>query len=166
MVTASGNEGDLEWAFLLHRLPREPSAPRIALWRATRRLGAILLGDGLIALPASPRTIEHLDWLAAGIEEHGGAASTWVARPTTRRSSAALVARAREAVDDEYRSVMREAAAAAMADDGDRRRALRRLRAQLRRIEARDYFAAEGRAEARAAVEALAVVAAATGAPR
>lgn len=166
MVTDTRNGGDLEWAFLLHRLPREPSAPRIALWRAARRLGAIMLGDGLIALPASPRTIEHLDWLAAGIEEHGGTASTWVARPTTRRTSAALVARAREAVDGEYRALMREAEAAASGDPVDRRRALRRLRSELHRIDARDYFAADTGADARSAVEALGLVATATGGSR
>ena len=28
----------LKWVFLLYRLPRDPSTPRIALWRTLRRL--------------------------------------------------------------------------------------------------------------------------------
>jgi hypothetical protein len=29
-----------DWVLLAYRLPREPSTPRIALWRGLRRLGA------------------------------------------------------------------------------------------------------------------------------
>jgi hypothetical protein len=143
---------------LQHRLPREPSAPRIALWRAIRRLGALLLADGLVALPASPRTIEHLEWLAGGIEEQGGSAAVWIARPTLGRTADRLIDQARAEVRDEYRGVVREAEAAAAAERScvERRRTLRRLRAELRRIGSRDYFEAPMAAAARAAVERLA----------
>lgn len=141
---------------LLHRLPREPSAPRIALWRALRRLGALLLGDGLVALPATARTVEHLEWLAAGIEERGGSASIWVARPSTRIVGERLVAQSREAVDAEYRAVMREAEAGLAATGTEGRRTVRRLRAELRRIGARDFFGAPAAGASRAAVERLA----------
>lgn len=144
-----------EWVLLQHRLPREPSAPRIALWRAIRRLGALLLADGLVALPASARTIEHFEWLAAGIEEQGGTASVWVASPTTGTTTARLIAQARAATDDEYRAVMRDA----LADDltlVERRRLVRRLRAELRRIGSRDYFGAAAGRAARARVDELA----------
>jgi hypothetical protein len=145
-----------DWVFLLHRLPREPSAPRIALWRAIRRLGALLLSDGLVGLPASPRTVEHLEWLAAGIEEQGGAASVWVARPTTGSTAQRLVEAARQAIDDEYRGVMREAEAGSELSRVERRRLLRRLRAELRRIGTRDYFGAASRRDAHSCVELLA----------
>ena len=146
-----------EWAFLLHRLPREPSAPRIALWRAIRRLGALLLGDGLVALPASARTIEHLEWLAAGIEEQGGAASVWVARPTMSSTTERLVDQARAAVEDEYRAVVREVAGVGRGLSAvERRRLARRLRSELHRIASRDFFGAPTAAVARARVESLA----------
>jgi hypothetical protein len=140
---------------LQHRLPREPSAPRIALWRAIRRLGALLLADGLVALPASARTMEHLEWLAAGIEEQGGSASVWLARPTTGTTTARLIEQARAATDDEYRAVMREALAPDLTP-AERRRLVRRLRAELRRIGSRDYFGAETGPAARARVDELA----------
>ena len=145
-----------EWVFLLHRLPREPSAPRIALWRAIRRLGALLLADGLVALPASPRNIEHLEWLAAGIEEQGGSASVWVARPTSAATAERLAEQGRASIDDEYRAVEREAAAEAELGLVETRRLVRRLRGQLRRIGSRDYFHAPGGARARDLVEQLA----------
>jgi hypothetical protein len=138
-------------------LPREPSAPRIALWRSLRRLGALLLADGLVALPASPRTIEHLEWLAAGIEEQGGIASVWVARPTTRATTDRLIDQVRAAADGEYRAVMREAEARDLGPV-ERRRLVRRLRAELRRIGSRDYFAAATGRAARASVDRLAAM--------
>lgn len=154
MVTGVGN--DLEWSFLMHRLPREPSAPRLALWRALRRLGAQVLGDGLVALPASPRTVEHLEWLAAGIEESGGTASVWVARPTSGVTSARLARVGRAAIETEYQAVLASTRAVEAGDAVERRRTLRRLRPELRRIGARDFHGAPSAGEARDAVERLA----------
>lgn len=54
-----------QWVLLAYRLPREPSTPRIALWRALRRLGVGQLTDDLVALPADSRTREQFEWLAA-----------------------------------------------------------------------------------------------------
>ena len=59
---------------LTYRLPREPSAPRLALWRKLKRLGVAQLADGLVALPADARTREQLEWAAEEVEEAGGTA--------------------------------------------------------------------------------------------
>ena len=142
--------------FLAYRLPREPSAPRLALWRALRRLGAHQVGDGLIALPHSARNVEHLEWLAAGIMEGGGTASVWLAQPTSARTHDAYVAAMRGEADREYLAVLREAREARAMDEAERRRAVRRLRGQLRRIGARDYFAAPCGSRARTEVDRLA----------
>ncbi|HET7082421.1 MAG TPA: Chromate resistance protein ChrB [Candidatus Limnocylindria bacterium] len=154
MVTDQGKRQPREWVFLLHRLPREPSAPRIALWRSLRRLGAVLLSDGLVALPASARTIEHLEWLAASIDEQGGAASVWVARPTASDNGRRMADQSRSAVDREYLNVIRQAEAIGFPS-GDAARTLRRLRGELRRIATRDFFGAPSARQAREAVESL-----------
>jgi hypothetical protein len=60
---------------------------------------------------------------------------------------------------EEYRAVLREAREARGLDRAERRRAVRRLRGQLRRIGGRDYFAAPAGSEARAAVDRLAALA-------
>jgi hypothetical protein len=54
---------------LAYRLPREPSTPRIAVWRKLERLGVARLGDGLVGLPADTRNREQVDWLAQEIVE-------------------------------------------------------------------------------------------------
>lgn len=147
------------WVLLTYRLPREPSAPRLSLWRAIRRLGALQLGDGLVALPDSPRNLEHLQWLAADIAEHDGTASVWHARADSSRDNDAHVTQMRASADDEYRAVLHEARAASAGDISptERRRVVRRLRGQLRRIGLRDHFEAPIGVLARAAVADLAI---------
>lgn len=68
------------WVFLLYNLPPEPSAPRVHVWRKLKRLGAILLHDAVWVLPATPATIEQLQWLAQEILESDGSATIWEAR--------------------------------------------------------------------------------------
>jgi hypothetical protein len=114
------------------------------------------VSDGLIALPHSARNIEHLEWLAAGIMEANGAASVWLAKPTSTRTHEEYLAAMRGETEAEYRAVLHEAREANALGANERRRAIRRLRAQLRRIGARDYFAAPAGARARAALERLA----------
>ena len=144
-----------DWVLLAYRLPREPSTPRIALWRARRRLGAVQLTDGVVALPADSRTREQLEWLADGVIEAGGEASVWLARPGSAAQERALARRMRDAVTSEYEAVIADAQRAAEASPGARRRSLARLRRELRRIRRRDYFHSEARERAAAALEQL-----------
>ena len=64
-----------EWVLLSYRIPREPSTPRIAVWRKLNDLGVAQIGDGLVALPALERTIEHLEWVAVRVTEAAGEAT-------------------------------------------------------------------------------------------
>ncbi len=150
-----------EWVLLTYRMPREPSTPRIAVWRTLKRLGVAQLGDGLVALPADARTREQLDWVAEQITEGGGIAGVWLARPGTLRQERELAAAMATARAAEYAAVLGDAAAALGADPAARAGVLRRLRGQLRRIGRRDYFPPPQRDAAHAAVAALAAASAA-----
>jgi hypothetical protein len=143
------------WVLLVYRLPREPSTPRIAVWRKLRRLGAVQLIDGLVALPLDSRTREQLEWLADEVIEAGGEASVWLAEPDTARQTRELATRMSAAVASQYREIEAAAEAAREGSAVARGRAVRRLRGELRRTEQRDYFRAAERADARRAVEAL-----------
>src|SRR5437764_14052865 len=92
----------LKWVFLLYRLPRSPSTPRIALWRSLRRLGVVQLADGLVALPLDARTKEQLEWLADEVTEAGGEASIWIAEAGSAVQERTLAGRMAEAVAAEY----------------------------------------------------------------
>jgi len=141
---------------LAYRLPREPSTPRIALWRKLRRLGAAQLLDGLIALPCDSRTREALEWTAEEVVEAGGEASLWIASPASKALERALASHMADAIADEYRAVAVDARAAERRDARAGRRTLGRLRRELLRIRHRDYFPPRERSEAEAAVAELA----------
>ena len=145
-----------EWVLLSYRIPREPSTPRITIWRKLKRLGVAQISDGLVALPADARTREHLDWIADEILDAGGSASIWIARPGTPGTERDLAIAMAAVRADEYAKVTAEATAAAGRDETARLSLARRLRAELRRIHRRDYFPPPERDQATAAVDALA----------
>lgn len=148
----------LEWVLLAYRLPREPSTPRIALWRKLRRLGVAQVVDGLVAVPADARTREAVGWLADEVEAAGGQAFVWLGTLDSVAQEQALVERMSVAIGQEYREVMVRASAAAADSTVDRQRVVARLRQELRRVGQRDFFPAPERELARAAVERLAGV--------
>jgi hypothetical protein len=146
--------GSMEWLLLAYRMPREPSTPRIAVWRKLARLGVAKVGDGLVALPADARLRERLEWIADEVGEAGGEATLWVSRLTSAAQERALAQKMADAIAAEYRAL---AASAARASTGGRVKdqTTARLRRELRRISQRDYFPPAEREEARRAVEAL-----------
>src|SRR5262249_46496535 len=69
VVTATRPRGT-SWTVLAVRLPAEPSRHRVAVWRELRRVGALSLGQGVWALPATPAFEQGLE-RGAGLMERG-----------------------------------------------------------------------------------------------
>jgi hypothetical protein len=138
-----------EWVLLAYRMPREPSAPRVTVWRKLRRLGAVQVVDGLVALPANAGTVEAFGWLADEVIEASGEAWTWRATGS-KQQDRALRGQLRAAVVEEYTELMADAK---VALDEPQRRTAERLRRSLRDIERRDHIAPRERDEARRAVQ-------------
>jgi hypothetical protein len=63
----------MEWELLIYRLPTQPSRARVAVWRELRRLGALPLQQGVVALPAIERFRLGLSEIEQRIETEGGA---------------------------------------------------------------------------------------------
>src|SRR6266849_3959340 len=112
------NSERVSWVLLAYRLPREPSTPRIALWRKLRRLGAAQVLDGLAALPLDARNREQLEWLAEEVVEAGGEATIWVGELASAAQERELADRMAEAVASDYRVLIADAAAARGAARG------------------------------------------------
>ena len=146
--------GSVEWLLLAYRMPREPSTPRIAVWRKLARLGAAKVGDGLVALPADARTQEQLEWIADEVIEAAGEATLWRSRLTSVVAERALAERMAGTIASEYRALI-TAAGEAGASTPVRAQTVARLRRELRRISQRDYFPPPEREQARRAVESL-----------
>src|ERR1700730_10662454 len=146
--------GSLEWLLLAYRMPREPSTPRIAVWRKLRGLGVAKLSDGLVALPADARSQERLEWIADEVTGAGGEATLWKATLMSAAAEQELARAMAMSVAAEYReltAVTEEARGAPRMKS----RTVARLRRELRRISQRDYFPPPEREAARRAVESL-----------
>jgi len=142
-----------EWVLLSYRLPREPSGPRTAVWRKLRKLGVAQISDGLVALPAGPRTREQLEWLSEEVIDSGGTAIIWLANPSSRAQEHQLAEAMAAARAAEYQALITVARAA--AESPAPASSIRRLRNELRAIQRRDYFPPAERDQAEAAVQAL-----------
>ena len=146
------------WVLLAFRLPREPSTPRIALWRKLKRLGAVQLLDGLVALPLDRHNREQLEWLADSVVDAGGEATIWIGKLATAAQERQLVERMRARASADYLALIGDAAAVRAQPPGQRRRSLERLRRELRRIRLRDHFGPDEREQAQQALDELAAV--------
>jgi len=144
-----------EWVLLAYRIPREPSTPRIAVWRKLRRLGAVQILDGLVGLPCDARTKEHLEWIADEVIAAGGEANIWLAQPATKAQERELAAQMAAGVETDYDGLVQAAAEALGASPGTRKRTAGRLRRELKRIRQRDYFPKDGFERATIAIERL-----------
>jgi hypothetical protein len=143
---------------LVHRVPREPSSPRIAIWRRLRALGVAQLGDGVVALPEDARTREQLEWVAEQVVEAGGTALLLRSEVLARRDERGLVQSLADARAAEYDSVAARVVEHLDDDastDVERRRLLKSVRRELRAIQRRDHFPPAERDAARALVDQL-----------
>lgn len=145
-------QAKVQWTLLNYRIPREPSTPRIAIWRRLKDLGVVQIGDGLVALPDNDQTREQLEWVAAQVIEADGEAIVWTASPTTRADSDRLIAEQRAARNAEYEALQSEIAGATRSVDT---RTVARWRRELRRITRRDHFNAASRDATEAALHRI-----------
>ncbi|AFR50224.1 MULTISPECIES: Chromate resistance protein ChrB [Gordonia] len=142
------------WVMLVYRVPREPSTPRIAIWRKLRRYGAYQLTDGVVLLPASPRTREQLEWVAEDAVSAGGSGEVWEAAPTNPAELERIRTELQEARGAEYAEIVAEAQH--VAEHADPAKQLGALRRRFREITRRDHFPTESRETARQALRTLA----------
>jgi hypothetical protein len=140
-----------EWVLLSYRIPREPSTPRIAVWRKLKDLGVAQVGDGLVALPHTASTKEQLEWVAAAVLEADGEAIVWLATPTPRRQHAALADQLTAARAEEYSALLDEIEQT--PDAGGR--TLQRWRREWRRIDRRDHFPSDLREQTKLRIAEL-----------
>jgi hypothetical protein len=120
------------WLFLVYRIPREPSAGRVFIWRKLQQLGAISLQDAIWVLPKTQRTQEQFQWLVAEIQELKGEATLWEAQSVFEANGSQLRKQFTETVEDEYREII------AALKNKDRDLAL--LSKRFQEAQSKDFF--------------------------
>jgi hypothetical protein len=119
------------WLLLVYKVPPEPTARRVYVWRKLKRLAAILLHDAVWVLPPTAYTREQLQWLSAEITEMTGEALLWEAQLLTDQSET-LVQQFIDQSDKAYREILEA------LEKPDRE--LTALSRQYQQIKANDYF--------------------------
>jgi len=132
------------WLLLQSKLPAEPSARRVYIWRKLKRLGAIYHQDAVWVLPDTARTREQFCWLAAEIVEMDGEATLWEASIVQGLSEDALVREFQEQVDPGYQEILDRLQSG--PDD------LETLSRQYQQLYSKDYFHSEQGQRARQAI--------------
>ena len=159
------------WLLLIYRLPPEPSAARTAIWRETKRLGALSLQHGVCLLPLSEANRAAYGRLARRVEEYGGEAMVLETASPNEIWEERTAARFNAARDEEYEEVVdeterfreeiareRRKGKFTFAELEDEESSLERLRKYLAQVKARDTLGAQGAARAVAEVEECAGV--------
>jgi hypothetical protein len=62
----------LSWLLLSYKVPPEPAAKRIALWRKLKGMGAVYLQNGVCLLPKTDDHLRRLKVLENDVDEMGG----------------------------------------------------------------------------------------------
>ncbi len=94
-----------KWLLLTYKIPREPTAGRVFVWRKLKQLAAIAIQDAIWVLPKSPQTFERFQWLATEITELGGEAILWEADHVYATDSVALEKQINEPLIEENKSI-------------------------------------------------------------
>lgn len=96
----------VDWLLLVYRIPREPTAGRVYVWRKLKQLGAIAVQDAIWVLPATARTREQLQWLSAEIMELGGEASLFTAQSVFGHQQESLMEQFEAPVREAYGEIL------------------------------------------------------------
>lgn len=123
------------WLLLTYTLPAEPSALRVKIWRKLKRIGALLLQNTIWILPATPRTREQYQWLAAEISELGGQALYWEAQLIMGVPEETLKSQLQEQMNEGYQILLNQIS--------DRTGDLESITRQYQQLMERDYFRSE-----------------------
>ena len=153
------------WLIISYRIQAEPSALRVATWRALKQLGAVKLGDAAYFLPQTPECARSLAELRERIRTAGGTALTMTADGLSPADDAFLACAFDDARRDEFEQVgkssMRLVEHIGREEAGDDYRyaevdaleeELEKVRRQFQRAIDRDHLASPARETAAAAV--------------
>ena len=91
------------WLLLAYKVPAEPAAKRVALWRRLKGMGGVYLQNGVCLLPKTDDHTRRLKMLENDVAEMGGDAVILETAALDRVQGEKVVARFKADRDDAYR---------------------------------------------------------------
>jgi len=151
----------VRWLVLVVRVPADPSRHRVAVWRELRRAGAVLLGQGVWAVPDAPVFTARIGRAVELAERGAGEVTVLTAAGRHEPDAARLEALFTAERDEEWAEFLADCAKFdaqidkeiriakfTMAELEEEEHSLERLRRWYRELAARDVFGAPTAAEA------------------
>jgi hypothetical protein len=92
----------ISWLLMTYKVPPEPAAKRVALWRRLKGMGAVYLQNGVCLLPKTDDHVRRLKMLENDIAEMDGDAVILEAVALDRGQQEKVVARFKADRDDAY----------------------------------------------------------------
>lgn len=153
--------GNISWLLLTYKVPPEPAAKRIALWRKLKGMGAVYLQNGVCLLPKTDDHVRRLKMLENDIAEAGGEAVILQTVALDQGQEAKVLTRFKAERDEAYaefidkcddfeREVAKEVTAShfTYAELEENDVDLKKLQGWLAKIQQLDFYTADRRAEA------------------
>ncbi len=154
-------EDATRWLVLVVRVPADPTRHRVAVWRELRRAGAILLGQGVWAVPDAPVFADGIARTVALAERGDGEVTLLTAAGRAEPDAARLEALFTAERDEEWAEFLADCAKFdaeidheiriakfTMAELEEEEHSLERLRRWHRELTGRDVFGAPTAGEA------------------
>lgn len=146
------------WLLLIHQLPARPTNLRVRIWRKLQKLGAIAVKNSVYILPNNEKTREDFQWLKQEIESAGGEATVFRADSVEGASNNEIIEAFRRSSDEAFAIVTAnlDGLTGTVREQGRGKHLsagrlethvaeLEKLHAELERLSANDFFAANGR---------------------
>lgn len=151
------------WLLLIYRVPSDSSRGRVAVWRDLKRLGGLYVQQAVCVLPDREDLREALTRLRARIDELGGSSIFLTLRDIDDETRTKFVEGFRANSTKEYAEIVEECDTKfvkeieferfrenyTFEEAEEIRQDFEKLRRWLERVEARDWFGADGRDKAR-----------------
>jgi DNA-binding transcriptional regulator PaaX len=151
------------WLLLIYRLPSDSSHARVTVWRQLKRLGALYVQQAVCVLPDRADLRESLDKVRRRLDELGGSSIFLTLTEVEDDAREQFVEGFRSQSAKEYAEIIEECETKfvkeieferfrdnyTFEEAEEIRQDLEKLRRWLKKVEARDWMAADGRELAR-----------------
>jgi len=164
VVTKRSSPQPQKWVLLVHLLPAKPTNLRVRIWRQLLKVGAVAIKNSVYVLPASDKTYEAFQWLRQEIESAGGEATVFRATSVEGQTDQEIKEAFRKARNQEFaaltknldrltKSIRRHSRGKHVSETRLATFAaeLGKLRTEIDRVAANDFFNAKGQRPARTA---------------